>query len=101
VILKRQGYDISYVLFLGHPSCLKYSPELTARIKQEPWQCIECKVCSVCQDAGNAVRKNWLVAVLNPYENMKIVLSKALSLVPVMPQNILPILCEAVKKKKH
>lgn len=38
----------------GHPSCLKYSPQLTARIKQEPWQCIECKVCSVCQDAGNA-----------------------------------------------
>ena len=47
----------SFDLFLGHPSCLKYSPELTARIKQEPWQCIECKVCSVCQDAGNAVRK--------------------------------------------
>ena len=40
----------------GHPSCLKYSPQLTARIKQEPWQCIECKVCSVCRDAGNAVR---------------------------------------------
>lgn len=38
----------------SHPSCLKYSPQLTARIKQEPWQCIECKVCSVCHDAGNA-----------------------------------------------
>lgn len=47
---------MSCVLFQGHPSCLKYSPELTARIKQEPWQCIECKVCFVCQDAGNAVR---------------------------------------------
>lgn len=46
--------DISYCA-IGHPSCLKYSPQLTARIKQEPWQCIECKVCSVCQDAGNAV----------------------------------------------
>lgn len=38
----------------GHPSCLKYSAQLTARIKQEPWQCIECKVCSICHDAGNA-----------------------------------------------
>lgn len=48
--------ELCFVLFQGHPSCLKYSPELTARIKQEPWQCIECKVCFVCQDAGNAVR---------------------------------------------
>lgn len=69
-------------LFTGHPSCLKYSPELTARIKQEPWQCIECKVCSVCQDAGNAVRNNYLVALLNPHENMKIAPCKVLSLVP-------------------
>ncbi|EDV25308.1 uncharacterized protein TRIADDRAFT_55230 [Trichoplax adhaerens] len=37
----------------GHPSCLKYSPELTSRVKTEPWQCIECKTCSYCQNAGN------------------------------------------------
>ena len=40
---------------LGHPTCLKYSPELTDKIQSERWQCIECKVCSVCISAGNAV----------------------------------------------
>ena len=39
----------------GHPTCLKYSPELTEKIQSERWQCIECKVCSVCISAGNAV----------------------------------------------
>lgn len=40
----------------GHPSCLKFSPELTARVKALWWQCIECKTCSSCQDQGkNAV----------------------------------------------
>lgn len=38
----------------GHPSCLKYSPELTEKILSERWQCIECKICSVCVAAGNA-----------------------------------------------
>lgn len=78
------------ICFVGHPSCLKYSPELTARIKQEPWQCIECKVCSVCHDAGNAVRKYCFVALLNPYERMKIVLSEVL----------LAVLCDASKHCK-
>ncbi|KAM6930556.1 histone acetyltransferase KAT6A [Xenentodon cancila] len=36
----------------GHPSCLKFSPELTARVKALWWQCIECKTCSNCQDQG-------------------------------------------------
>ncbi|XP_072288893.1 histone acetyltransferase KAT6A isoform X3 [Eucyclogobius newberryi] len=36
----------------GHPSCLKFSPELTARVKALWWQCIECKTCSSCQDQG-------------------------------------------------
>ena len=65
--------DISYDLFVGHPSCLKYSPELTARIKQEPWQCIECKVCSVCQDAGNAVRNH---SFCSPVESLSMRISK-------------------------
>ncbi|KAG7262531.1 hypothetical protein CRUP_016821 [Coryphaenoides rupestris] len=40
----------------GHPSCLKFSPELTVRVKALWWQCIECKTCSNCQDQGkNAV----------------------------------------------
>ncbi|XP_056601102.1 histone acetyltransferase KAT6A [Triplophysa dalaica] len=36
----------------GHPSCLKFSPQLTARVKALWWQCIECKTCSSCQDQG-------------------------------------------------
>lgn len=41
--------------YSGHPTCLNYSPELTEKILSERWQCIECKVCSVCMSAGNAV----------------------------------------------
>lgn len=41
---------------VGHPSCLKFSPELTVRVKALRWQCIECKTCSSCRDQGkNAV----------------------------------------------
>ncbi|KAK1154463.1 hypothetical protein AOXY_G28820 [Acipenser oxyrinchus oxyrinchus] len=36
----------------GHPSCLKFSAELTVRVKALQWQCIECKTCSSCQDQG-------------------------------------------------
>lgn len=43
-------------LSVGHPSCLKFSPELTVRVKALRWQCIECKTCSSCRDQGkNAV----------------------------------------------
>ncbi|KAM6221406.1 histone acetyltransferase KAT6A [Rhynchocyon petersi] len=36
----------------GHPSCLKFSSELTVRVKALRWQCIECKTCSSCRDQG-------------------------------------------------
>lgn len=36
----------------GHPSCLKFSSELTTRVKALRWQCIECKTCSTCRDQG-------------------------------------------------
>ncbi|XP_038830587.1 histone acetyltransferase KAT6B-like [Salvelinus namaycush] len=36
----------------GHPSCLKFSPELTTNVKRLRWQCIECKTCSSCQIQG-------------------------------------------------
>lgn len=45
-----------FSFLLGHPSCLKFSPELTVRVKALRWQCIECKTCSSCRDQGkNAV----------------------------------------------
>lgn len=43
----------------GHPSCLKFSPELTARVKALWWQCIECKTCSSCQDQGKNAVSGW------------------------------------------
>lgn len=40
----------------GHPSCLKFSPELSSNVKRLRWQCIECKTCSSCRIQGkNAV----------------------------------------------
>ena len=44
------------ISFSGHPSCLKFSPELTDVVKQLRWQCIECKTCSFCQKSGREVR---------------------------------------------
>ena len=38
----------------GHPSCLKFSEDLTRQCMSEPWQCIECKVCSFCRESGDA-----------------------------------------------
>nr|XP_057917475.1 histone acetyltransferase KAT6B isoform X2 [Doryrhamphus excisus] len=36
----------------GHPSCLKFSPELASNVKRLRWQCIECKTCSTCRRQG-------------------------------------------------
>ena len=38
----------------GHPSCLQYTPSLVERIKAEPWLCLECKRCTICEQAANA-----------------------------------------------
>lgn len=38
----------------GHPSCMQYSKELTVRVREEPWQCMECKKCHICKDIGEA-----------------------------------------------
>ncbi|CAL1543258.1 unnamed protein product [Lymnaea stagnalis] len=36
----------------GHPSCLKFSEELTAKVRKLRWQCINCKKCSFCGKSG-------------------------------------------------
>ncbi|XP_025095582.1 histone acetyltransferase KAT6B-like isoform X2 [Pomacea canaliculata] len=36
----------------GHPSCLKFSPELAEKVQNLRWQCIECKKCSFCGKSG-------------------------------------------------
>ncbi|XP_071953823.1 histone acetyltransferase KAT6B-like [Antedon mediterranea] len=38
----------------AHPSCMNYSTELAERSRRSPWQCIDCKTCTMCDDAGNA-----------------------------------------------
>lgn len=47
---------VSFIASEGHPSCLKFSPDLTSNVKKLRWQCIECKTCSSCRIQGkNAV----------------------------------------------
>ncbi|KAK2145445.1 hypothetical protein LSH36_681g02022, partial [Paralvinella palmiformis] len=36
-----------------HPSCMDYSEELAKRARTSPWQCIDCKTCYICEDAGD------------------------------------------------
>ena len=41
-----------YFPFAVHPSCLDYSEELARKILSAVfWQCINCKTCSVCDEA--------------------------------------------------
>lgn len=37
---------------VGHPSCLEIDEDLVEMIRTYEWQCIECKMCSVCRDPG-------------------------------------------------
>nr|XP_023658657.1 histone acetyltransferase KAT6B-like isoform X2 [Paramormyrops kingsleyae] len=41
----------------GHPSCVKFSPELSTNMKASHWQCHECKICSCCRIPGKDVDK--------------------------------------------
>jgi len=58
----------------GHPSCMQYSKELTARVREEAWQCMECKKCNICKDQGEAANllfcdacdKGYHMECLNP-----------------------------------
>lgn len=35
-----------------HPSCMDYTENLTKTILASSWQCINCKTCSICEDAN-------------------------------------------------
>ncbi|CAH8582260.1 unnamed protein product [Schistosoma margrebowiei] len=35
----------------AHPTCLDYWPELTERAHQSPWQCSDCKTCTICNSS--------------------------------------------------
>jgi len=32
----------------GHPTCLQFTDNMIISVKKYPWQCIECKCCSIC-----------------------------------------------------
>lgn len=39
----------------GHPSCLKYTQKLVQKIRLEEWQCLDCKMCSLCSVRDKAI----------------------------------------------
>ena len=51
-------------LFTVHPSCLNYPEDLTDQIYAQPWQCINCKTCFICNKAGDDVSTRSLLTLL-------------------------------------
>jgi len=37
----------------GHPTCLQFTPNMMISVKKYPWQCIECKTCTLCGTSEN------------------------------------------------
>jgi len=37
----------------GHPTCLQFTNNMMVSVKKYPWQCIECKTCTLCGTSEN------------------------------------------------
>ncbi|XP_023327298.1 zinc finger protein ubi-d4 [Eurytemora carolleeae] len=37
----------------GHPTCLQFTGNMMVSVRQYPWQCIECKTCTLCGTSEN------------------------------------------------
>jgi len=37
----------------GHPTCLQFTANMMVSVKKYPWQCIECKTCTLCGTSEN------------------------------------------------
>ena len=37
----------------GHPTCLQFTENMIVSVKEYPWQCIECKCCTLCHTSDN------------------------------------------------
>jgi len=37
----------------GHPTCLQFTRNMKISVKKYPWQCIECKTCTLCGTSEN------------------------------------------------
>ena len=38
---------------LGHPTCLQFTHNMIISVREYPWQCIECKCCTLCGTSEN------------------------------------------------
>ena len=52
------GSDSSHSVLLfcsvaGHPTCLQFTQNMIVSVKEYPWQCIECKCCTLCGTSEN------------------------------------------------
>jgi len=37
----------------GHPTCLQFTDNMIVSVRKYPWQCIECKTCTLCGTSEN------------------------------------------------
>ncbi len=37
----------------GHPTCLQFTDNMLVSVRKYPWQCIECKCCTLCGTSEN------------------------------------------------
>ena len=37
----------------GHPTCLQFTANMLISVRKYPWQCIECKTCTLCGTSEN------------------------------------------------
>ena len=37
----------------GHPTCLQFTENMLLSVRKYPWQCIECKTCTLCGTSEN------------------------------------------------
>ena len=37
----------------GHPTCLQFTDNMLVSVRKYPWQCIECKTCTLCGTSEN------------------------------------------------
>lgn len=49
------GYSMTCVLVIGHPTCLQFTANMIVSVRKYRWQCIECKCCSICGTSDNDV----------------------------------------------
>jgi hypothetical protein len=51
ILGETEFLEINSALISAHPSCLKFSKEVTKGVKTQRWECDECKVCAFCGES--------------------------------------------------